>query len=68
MKNAGMLLTALLVCSGGLRAETAVEVDGEEPNASAKIYRSVDKNGNVVNRYFSTTSPLDIVRDIDKHL
>ena len=28
----------------------------------------VDKNGNVVNRYFSTTSPLDIVRDIDKHL
>ena len=48
MKNAGMLLTALLMCSGGLRAETAVEVDGEEPNASAKIYRSVDKNGNVI--------------------
>ena len=48
MKKTGMLLAGLLVCSGGLHAEKGVEAEGEEAKGAAKIYRSVDKNGNVV--------------------
>lgn len=50
MKKTGMLIAGLLLCFGGLHAETAAEgeAEGEEAKASAKIYRSVDKHGNVI--------------------
>ena len=47
MKKTGMLLAGLLVCSGALYAETGVESEDEEAKGAAKIYRSVDKHGNV---------------------
>lgn len=48
MKKTGMLLAGLLVCSGGLHADTGVEAEEEEVKGAAKIYRSVDKHGNVI--------------------
>lgn len=48
MKKTGMLMAGLLLCFGGLHAETKVEGEGEEAKAPAKIYRSVDKHGNVI--------------------
>lgn len=48
MKKTGMLLVGLILCSGGLHAESGVETEDEAAKAPAKIYRSVDKHGNVI--------------------
>jgi len=48
MKKTVMLLAGLLVCSGGLHADTGVEAEEEEAKGAAKIYRSVDRHGNVI--------------------
>jgi len=37
MKKTGMLMAGLLLCFGGLHAETKVEGEGEEAKAPAKI-------------------------------
>ncbi|WP_303760372.1 DUF4124 domain-containing protein [Alcanivorax jadensis] len=65
MTKTGMLLASLLVCSGGLHAETGVDAEEEKANGSAKIYRSVDKNGNVI---FSDQPPGDGGASEEVHL
>lgn len=49
MKKTGILLAGLFFCSFGVHAETDdIEVEGQEGQGSPKIYRSVDKHGNVI--------------------
>lgn len=65
MTKTGMLLASLLVCSGGIHAETGVDAEEEMTTGSAKIYRSVDKNGNVI---FSDQPPGDGGASEEVHL